>query len=102
MSDVAVQAIQSLVSLGVIALVFAFIYRYIFGSRTCIYKKNITDLYIIAKIKKLAKKEDIDLEEEEAKFLKSNSEKKDLDTQIEDQLVDQLEKDMESKTNSKK
>ena len=70
------------------------------------YRKSLVDMYVAAKIRKIAKAEDIDLDGEIATFLKlekhENKFMKDYDDNIEQELSDRIEKDFEKSPTMKK
>ena len=65
-----------------------------FQSRTRRYRKQLVDLYVVGKVKNLASKDGIDLEEEYSDFRKfykkSRAENKSLDDTIELEMQDEI------------
>ena len=89
--------IQSLISLLIIMIVVTCAKRYFLGSKSYIYRKKMVDIYVIAKIKKVAKAEGIDIDNELLEYHKYNSEVKELDDKIEEELTNQLEEKPQKK-----
>ncbi len=79
---------------GAIAYVF---FRLMFGSSSFRYRKHLTNLYVAAKVKEIAKKDGIDLIEENKEFKKMFSFKKDIDDKIEEEIVGKIEEGMNKK-----
>ncbi len=88
-----------------LVLVF-FINRVVWGSRSERYRKMITDLYVVGKIRLLANKDGIDLKEELKELVKTIKEYRKytqpLDRTIEEELQERVVKEgQESGTKSK-
>ncbi len=96
--SVEIVAIQGFFSFLIVLLFIKVIMWIAEGSQTHQQRKKLVDLYIMAKLKKLAKTEDIDLVKEEKEFEKKVSRRLDLDDQIENDLV----KDLEEKADKEK
>lgn len=84
-------ALIGLFGILIFAVIILFIFKRIFPISE-IYRKEIADMYIVAKIKNLAKKEGLDLDKEYCYFEKmlSKSSSKTIDRKIEEELMDKL------------
>ena len=95
---------NEIISIGSIVLMFivqilflVFLFKlmdtWLNGSDSYKYRKTMTNLYVISKIKEKAKTENIDLTEEYKEFYNIINKKniRDLDTQIEQQLIEKIE-----------
>ncbi len=72
------------------------------GRKSGVYRKYITDIFVVGKIKQFAEKENVNLDEIEKSFNKyiSFSRKsyiRDLDDKIELELMEKIDKDLEEK-----
>ncbi len=76
------------------------------STRSADYKKYLTNMYVAAKVRALAKKDDLDLKEEEKKFAEfvalSDKERiTTLDEKIEAELMERVEKEKKKKGDEK-
>ncbi len=81
--------------IGMVAIylmIFWFLDSMMHGTKSHRYRKRLVDLYVVAKIKEVAKEENINLDEEYKKFIKLCRGRPDLDDRIESKLTDQLDK----------
>ena len=76
---------------------FWFLDKIINGSRSYQYRKTLVDMYVVAKMKEVAKKENINLSKELKSYKKAVRGKKDLDEKIEQELIEKVEEKKESK-----
>ncbi len=79
----------------VVAVMYMFFMRITFGPKSYRYRKLLTDMYIAGKVKEKARKEGINLSKETNEFKKMLSGKKDLDDQIEENLITELQEKKE-------
>ena len=90
---------ESLVKIFIVVIVFVFLIWLFGGTNTKRYRRSLVDLYVSAKIRFLAKKDDLDLEKELENFkLWEKSKKKErdeyrLDNAIEDELKEKISED---------
>jgi len=93
-----------IVGITVYVLLFLFGVMLITPSRTRRYRKELSDLYVAGRIKQIAKKDNIDLDEELKSYRlyrkKRNIESSNLDNTIEEDLQDKIV-DEESKEKKK-
>lgn len=88
-------ALASLFSLFIIFIIALFgiglIDRSLFGSKSHKYRKLLTNMYVVGKLKQIAKKDNVDLIMELKDYSKTILNKKEFDDKIEEQLVEELE-----------
>lgn len=92
-------AIIALIFLLVLILTFL---QFVRGSKSYQYRKFLTNMYVSARIRFLAKEDNLDLEEEEKifkKYLKVSKDKRDsnLDNEVEEELMDRVDRVSEKK-----
>ena len=99
-------------AIGIMALCIAISFAIIFAilllepRKTQKYRKELTDMYVAGRIRQFAEKDKINLDKEYAAFRVWNKKRKaeeksykDLDYNIESQMIDNLNEDQEKKLN---
>ncbi|MCH7519551.1 MAG: hypothetical protein IH964_11075 [Candidatus Dadabacteria bacterium] len=92
-------------NLALVALTITFIWailKIVGVSSSKYYRKYLTNLYVAGRIRQMADKSKVDLDKEEKEFIKyesysNKSRIRDLDDKIEADLMEEVEKDLNSK-----
>jgi len=92
-----IQVVAMMISVLVGYVLILKLINYSFGGDSAIYRKTMTNMYVIARIKKIAKEEGLDLVQEHKEFIKlmkdfKKRNPKSLDNQIELELINKVGK----------